>query len=112
MIRCLQGEPGDLEEVQIVSPIPDEELLALDGSLKELERLDSGAAELVKLCFFVGLTQEQAATELDIRTALPSGSGPMHERSSSAEGAKNCRRLPEGGNRFLKGIAKPRRMDR
>jgi len=28
--------------------------------------VDSRAAELVKLCFFVGLTQEQAAKELGV----------------------------------------------
>jgi RNA polymerase sigma factor (TIGR02999 family) len=56
----------DLEEVQIVSPIPDEELLALDEALGKLEGLDSKAAELVKLCFFVDLTQEQAAKELGV----------------------------------------------
>jgi RNA polymerase sigma factor (TIGR02999 family) len=56
----------DLEEVQIVSPIPDEELLALDEALGKLESLDARAAELVKLCFFVDLTQEQAAKELGV----------------------------------------------
>jgi RNA polymerase sigma factor (TIGR02999 family) len=60
---------GDLERVDIDSvalpiPIPDDELIALDEALDRLAILDSRAAEVVKLCFFVGLTQEQAAQEL------------------------------------------------
>jgi RNA polymerase sigma factor (sigma-70 family) len=34
--------------------------------LNRLTEADPQAAELVKLCFFVGLTQEQAAKELNI----------------------------------------------
>ena len=56
----------DFEEVDLPAPMPDEELLALDEALNRLTEADSRAAELVKLCFFVGLTQEQAAKELGI----------------------------------------------
>ena len=56
----------DLGEIEIAAPMPDEELLALDEALNRLSEIDSRAAELVKLCFFVGLTQEQAAKELGV----------------------------------------------
>ena len=36
----------------------------LDEALTRLAQINPEAVELVKLCFFVGLTQEQAAKEL------------------------------------------------
>lgn len=59
-------ERVDLEEVDLPAPLPDEELLALDEALDELAAVDPRAVELVKLCFFVGLSQEQAARELGV----------------------------------------------
>ena len=59
-------ERVELEQVEIPSPMPDDDLLALDEALDRLAAVDSRAAELVKLCFFVGLTQEQAARHLDV----------------------------------------------
>jgi DNA-directed RNA polymerase specialized sigma24 family protein len=56
----------DLEEEELPLPMPDEELLALDHALDRLAEIDERAAEIVKLCFFVGLTQEEAARELGI----------------------------------------------
>ena len=55
-----------LYETRLASPMPDDDLLALDEALGELEAIDPRAAQIVKLCFFVGLTQEQAATELNV----------------------------------------------
>jgi DNA-directed RNA polymerase specialized sigma24 family protein len=49
--------------------MPDDELLALDDALERLAAVDSRASEVVKLCFFVGLTQEQAAKELGVSLA-------------------------------------------
>jgi RNA polymerase sigma factor (TIGR02999 family) len=65
---------GDLERVEIdavelLSPMPDDELLALDEALDRLATVDTRAAEMVKLCFFVGLTQEEAARELGVSLA-------------------------------------------
>jgi RNA polymerase sigma factor (TIGR02999 family) len=65
---------GDLERVNIdglelASPMPDDELLALDEALDRLATVDTRAAEMVKLCFFVGLTQEEAARELGVSLA-------------------------------------------
>jgi len=56
----------DLDGIELPSPMPDDELLALDEALDRLATVDTRAAELVKLCFFVGLTQEEAAHELGI----------------------------------------------
>jgi len=61
-----QWERVELEEADIPSPMPDDNLLALDEALERLAEFDARAAEVVKLCFFVGLTHEQAATELGV----------------------------------------------
>jgi RNA polymerase sigma factor (TIGR02999 family) len=50
-------ERVDLAEVEVASPIPDQELLALDAVLTKLAKVNPRAAELVQLCFFAGLTQ-------------------------------------------------------
>jgi RNA polymerase sigma factor (TIGR02999 family) len=56
----------DLDEATLPSPMPDEELLAVDEALNRLAKVDERAAEVIKLCFFVGLTQPQAAKELSV----------------------------------------------
>jgi len=61
-----QLERVDVQDVDIPAPLPDDELLAMDEALNRLAEVDLRAAELVKLCFFVGLTQEQAAKELGV----------------------------------------------
>ena len=45
---------------------PDDDLLALNEALEQLERQDKRKADLVKLRFFAGLTTEQAAQVLGI----------------------------------------------
>jgi hypothetical protein len=50
-------------------PLPDDQLLALDEGLVRLAAVDLRAAQMVNLCFFVGLTQEQAARELGVSIA-------------------------------------------
>ncbi len=57
---------ADIAEVDLPFPMPDDELLALDAALDRLTAFDARAADVVKLCFFVGLTQEQAAHELGV----------------------------------------------
>jgi RNA polymerase sigma factor (sigma-70 family) len=46
--------------------MPDDELLAVDEALDRLGQTDARAAELVKLCYFADLTQEQAAKALGV----------------------------------------------
>ena len=59
-------ERVEVEAVEISAPMRDDELLALDEALTRLSEINPEAVELVKLCFFVGLTQEQAAKELGV----------------------------------------------
>jgi RNA polymerase sigma factor (TIGR02999 family) len=61
-----QMERVELEDSNLPAPLPDDELLALDEALNRFAQVDPRAAELVKLCFFVGLTQEQTAKELGV----------------------------------------------
>jgi RNA polymerase sigma factor (TIGR02999 family) len=60
-----------LEETQVASDTTDQDLLALDEALSKLEATDAESAELVKLRYFSGLTNEQAADLLGVspRTA-------------------------------------------
>ena len=59
-------ERMEVDAVDLPAPMPDDELLALDEALTQLAQINPEAAELVKLCFFVDLTQEQAAKELGV----------------------------------------------
>ncbi len=56
----------DIQELDLPAPLPDDDLLALDEALTRFAEHDPRAAELVKVCYFVGLTQEQAAKELGV----------------------------------------------
>ena len=62
-------ERVDLANVELVAPLPDDDLLALDEALTRLAESEPRAAELVKLRFFVGLSQQEAAKELGISVA-------------------------------------------
>ena len=55
-----------LDEVDPAAPTPDEDLLALDEALGELEQHDAQAARLVKLRYFAGLTHQEAAGVMGI----------------------------------------------
>ncbi len=59
----------DIEEADLPAPLPDDDMLALDEALTKLAEKDPRAAEVVKLCFFVRLTQEEAARELGVSVA-------------------------------------------
>jgi RNA polymerase sigma factor (TIGR02999 family) len=61
-----QLERVDLDAVDVPLPLPAEELIALDQALERLTEIDRRSAEVVKLCFFAGFSQEQAAKELGI----------------------------------------------
>ena len=60
------GQRVPLEYVEVTSPLPDDQLLALDEGLGELAKHHPVAARLVDLRFFVGLTQAEAAEQLGI----------------------------------------------
>ena len=59
----------DLDDAIAQSPAQDEKLMALDEALDRLATVDTRAAEMGKLCFFVGLTQEEAARALGVSLA-------------------------------------------
>jgi len=64
-------ERVDVEDVAIVNEFGAPDLLALDEALDGLAREEPACAELVKLRFFAGLTQEESAQALRVtrRTA-------------------------------------------
>lgn len=64
----------ELIDVEIVAaPRPsDDELLALDDALRQLELEDPAKAELVRLRYFAGLTEAEAALALNISRATAS----------------------------------------
>jgi RNA polymerase sigma factor (TIGR02999 family) len=64
-----QLERVDLDAVDLPLTLPEDEFLALDEALDRLATVDARAAEMVKHCFYVGLTQEQAAKELGVSLA-------------------------------------------
>jgi DNA-directed RNA polymerase specialized sigma24 family protein len=51
----------DFDRAQAVAAAPPEDLLALDEALDRLAHHDPAAGQLVKLCYFAGLSVEQAA---------------------------------------------------
>jgi RNA polymerase sigma factor (TIGR02999 family) len=58
-----------IELANFVSPLPDEDLLALDEAMTRLAAADSVRARLVELRFYAGLSNEQAAQILGISGA-------------------------------------------
>src|SRR6188472_970120 len=61
-----QLERVDIDSIELPIPIVEDQLIALDEALDRLATVDTRAAEVVKLCYFVGLTHEQAARELEV----------------------------------------------
>jgi RNA polymerase sigma factor (TIGR02999 family) len=56
----------ELEDVDVAVPAPSVDLLALDEALAKLEAEDPVKAQLVKLRYFAGLSEEEAAQALGI----------------------------------------------
>ena len=69
-LRAKRGggvEPLDIDEVEIASPIADDDVLVrLSDALEKYATVDARKAELVKLRYFVGMTHEEAAATLGI----------------------------------------------
>jgi len=63
------AEHLDADEIEIASPAPDYQLLALNEALHRFALLEPHQAELVKLRYFVGLKIEEAAEVLGISEA-------------------------------------------
>jgi RNA polymerase sigma factor (TIGR02999 family) len=58
-----------LEELEIAVPQSSVDLLAINDALEKLERIDKGAADLVKLRYYAGLTIPQAADALGVSSS-------------------------------------------
>jgi RNA polymerase sigma factor (TIGR02999 family) len=56
----------DLDQVEIALDTDDEQLVAIDDALAQLAAEDPGAAQLVNLRFFAGLTLREAADSLGL----------------------------------------------
>jgi len=67
--RGSRAEHLDVDAMEIASPAPDDQLLALDDALHRFAALEPQQAELVKLRYFVGLTIAEAADVLGISEA-------------------------------------------
>lgn len=61
----------DLDQIEVALDTPDEALLDLDEAIEQLAEEDAVCANLVKLRYFAGLSQRQAAQSLSLapRTA-------------------------------------------
>jgi len=59
----------NVDELEISSPVPDDQLLSLNDALDRFAALEPQQAELVKLRYFVGLKIEEAAGILGISKA-------------------------------------------
>jgi RNA polymerase sigma factor (TIGR02999 family) len=59
----------EFEEIEPAMDAPDIDLLALDEALQNLEAKDRRKADVVRLRFFAGLTNEQTALALGISTS-------------------------------------------
>jgi RNA polymerase sigma factor (TIGR02999 family) len=59
----------DFEELDVVTAVSPDQLVALDDALAQLAARDQLAAELVKLRYFAGLALDQAAAALGVSTA-------------------------------------------
>ena len=59
----------DVDELEIASPVPEDQLLALNEALDRFATLEPEQAELVKLRYFVGLKIGEAADVLGISEA-------------------------------------------
>jgi RNA polymerase sigma factor (TIGR02999 family) len=81
----------DIEVADLASPLPAEELLALDEALTRLEAKDPVRARLVRLRFYAGLTNEETAQVLGI-------SGPTAKRYWRYARAWLHRELARGGD--------------
>jgi RNA polymerase sigma factor (TIGR02999 family) len=69
--RGARSERVDLDSVELATDADDTQLLRINDALEVLDQDDPPCAQLVKLRFFVGLTNEQAAQAMGVseRTA-------------------------------------------
>ena len=61
----------NLEDLEVASAADDDTLLAVDEALTKLAREDPDSAEFIKLRFFAGMTNDEAAQALGIPERTP-----------------------------------------
>jgi hypothetical protein len=104
-----------LEEAELLSPEPREDLLALDEALTQLAADDRTAAALVQLRYFGGLSIPAAALVLGIPPARLTATGPTpapgSTRSSWAPDGKIRPEIPgvisPGITHYIRGAVPP-----
>ncbi len=67
-----RAERQTIADIGVTFELPDEELLDIDAVLQEFAAIEPEKAELVKLRFFVGLSEKEAADTLEISRATAS----------------------------------------
>ncbi len=67
----------DWKDVEAAMPLPEDDILALNEALDQLAELEPRTAELVKLRYFAGFTNREAAETLGSRRALQTRFGPI-----------------------------------
>jgi RNA polymerase sigma factor (TIGR02999 family) len=74
-LTCKRGGASErqmMDEVAIKADVPDEELLDIDAALQAFAEIEPDKAELVKLRYFVGLSEADAAETQGISRATAS----------------------------------------
>lgn len=56
----------DIDDIEVAAPVEQETILSLNEALEELEQTDPAKAEVVKLRFFIGLSEREAAEILGL----------------------------------------------
>ena len=97
-----QCQRAAVECLQIASPLPDDQLLAVDEALERLSADNARAADVVKLRFFAGLTEAQVASQLGVsvatveRTWAFARAWLFHELQPEKESSSDVRENPPG----------------
>jgi RNA polymerase sigma factor (TIGR02999 family) len=100
----------DFEELDVMSSVSPEQLVALDDALVRLEALDHVAGKLVKLRYFAGLALDQAAAALGVSTATAYRHWAYARAWLRSELLKDTER-PEDFSSAVRKFARPRRTD-
>jgi RNA polymerase sigma factor (TIGR02999 family) len=56
----------DIDEIELAAPVEDDTLLGLNDAIDDLQKADPEKAEVVKLKFFAGLSEREAAEVLGV----------------------------------------------
>ena len=95
--RGARAERVNLDDLQVAVAADDDTLLAVDEAMAKLAKEDPDSAEFIKLRFFVGLTNEEAAQALGI----PERTARRHWSFARAWLHRELRREVRGVRRFL-----------